>query len=120
MSVTLTGRDTYTETLNQAQLTPSGVIYAVAGGNSSEVKEHQARFTNVRQSAGMSRSNLHSERKKRDAAGKMWALKVDTTIAVENGNPFTADEIDDFLIAHQSYFDSEATTQDFVLGFAKS
>lgn len=119
MSITLTNRDAAAITLTAVKTDASGVTFAVAGATPSDNKEWQARFTNARGSSGKARSNLHGVRKLRDANGKVWTLSVDTTVAFENGSPFTIDDIDDMLTWNNSYFDSEATTGDFALGNPK-
>ncbi len=120
MSITLTNRDTATAILTAVSSSPEGPVYAVSGNTPTDNKMWMARFTNVRGTSGKSRSNLHAERRLRDANGKVWVLTVDTTISFENGSPFTVDDIDDLLTWNNSYFDSEATTGDFALGLAKS
>lgn len=120
MSFTLTNRDAATKTLSLAQLGPDGPIYAVGGNTPSDNIEAKARFTNVRGSTGRSRSNLNLRRQMRDAAGKVWVLQVDITAAMDNGSPFTIDDVDDLITWASSYFDSETTSGDFALGLAKS
>lgn len=120
MSFNLTNRDTAVKTLTMAQLSPEGPIYAVGGNTPGDNISARARFTNVRGSAGRSRSNLNVLRQMRDASGKVWNLQVDITIAMDNGSPFTIDDCDDLVTWATSYFDAEATTGDFVLGLARS
>ncbi len=119
MSITLTDRDTGTQVLTLAGATPDGVRFAVAGSSGADARSHQTRFSNVGGATGRSRSNLNSERRIRDANGKVWSLRINTTIDVENGHPFTNDQIDDELTAHNSYFSSEQDTADFVQGLSR-
>jgi len=116
VSITLTDRDAGTLVLNAAQVGPSGPTYSVTGATPDDNIQFQARFTNARGATGKSRSNLHGERKVRDANGKVWTLTVDTTISRDNGSPFTIDQIDDLVSAQHSYFSSEAITGDFAMG----
>lgn len=120
MSVTLTDRDTSTYVFNQSGASPDGVLYAMVGNTMASQRDMRARFTNPRGSTGTTRANLHSEMRVVDANGKVWPLKVDTTISVPVGSPFTADQIDDVLTSHNSYFATESNTLDFVQGLPRA
>lgn len=120
MSVTLTDRDATATVFNQSGASSDGVVYAMVGNTMTDNRDMKARFTNPRAVAGNTRANLHSERRKTDANGKVWGMAVDTTIKLPAGSPFTSDDVDDLLTSHNSYFATEADTLNFVQGLPRA
>jgi len=120
MSITLTDRDTGTLTLTTAASSADGVSYSVAGGSLSDYRSAMARHSGLDKVAGNSRHNVRLERRKINSLGAQKLLTVDITISVANDGTFSADDVDDAVTGLASYFDSEATTGNFITGVSKA
>lgn len=120
MSIVLTNRDTATMTLSAALVDANGVRYGVSTSTPQDAVFGLARFTNPAGMKGVIRGNFHLERRKTDSLGKVWPLKVDITIAVDGGHPYTADDVDDLVTSATNYFAAEADASLLLQGVART
>lgn len=119
MSITLTNRDTATLAFSMASAQADGVTLVNTTNTTADSHVMKQRFQ--RTGTKKPRGNVNLVRTKYDSTSqKTGKLVLDQTLSAENPELFSVDEIDDFVTAGISFFNTEADAANLLMGIPRS